>query len=122
MVAQQTPLVLIIEDDPQLALIFSEAVAALGFTTEIINDGLIAQQQLQILRPRLIILDLHLPHVWGNDLLTQIRADSRFDDTKVLVATADSRLAAQMQEKADLVLLKPIGFRELRDIVNQLEM
>ena len=79
-----------------------------------------ARQQLQTSTPDVVVLDLHLPGVMGSDLLAQIRADARLRQTKVIVATADSRLATQIKEDADLVLLKPIGFRELRDIVQQL--
>ena len=111
---------LIIEDDPELALIFSNALSIAGFETKIVTDGLTAQQQLQSLTPDVVVLDLHLPHVMGSDLLAQIRGDNRLRETKVIVATADSRLATQLKENADLVLLKPIGFRELRDIVQQL--
>ena len=120
MCAKQLSSALIIEDDPELALIFSNALSVSGFATEIITDGLIAQQQLQTKMPDVVVLDLHLPNVMGKDLFDQIRADARLRDTKVIITTADSRLATQMKEEADLVLLKPVGFRELRDIVQQL--
>lgn len=118
--AKNRPFALIIEDEPELALIFSNALTVAGFETNIVTDGLIARQQLQTLTPDVVVLDLHLPGVMGSDLLAQIRADTRLQETKVIVATADSRLATQIKEDADLVLLKPIGFRELRDIVQQL--
>ncbi len=121
MCTKQLSSALIIEDDPELALIFSNALTVSGFTTEIVTDGLIAQQQLRTATPDVIVLDLHLPHVMGKDLFDQIRADSRLSATKVIVATADSRMATQMKEDADLVLLKPVGFRELRDVVQQFQ-
>lgn len=121
MCAKQLNSALIIEDDPELALIFSNALTVSGFETEIITDGLVAQQQLKTATPDVIVLDLHLPHVLGKALFDQIRADARLRDTKVIVATADSRMATQMKEEADLVLLKPVGFRELRDIVQQFQ-
>lgn len=120
MSVEPLPFAFIIEDDPEIALIFSKALAASGFETEIATDGLVAQDQLKTLKPDVIVLDLHLPHVLGSDLLTQVRNDPRLNGTKIIVATADSRLATQLKDVADLVLLKPIGFRELRDIVKQI--
>jgi len=109
----------VIEDDPELSVIFSKAMETSGYQTESIRDGLLAQSRLKEIVPDVVILDLHLPNVHGEDLFSQIRADKRLSKTQVVVATADSRLASQMRTEADLVLLKPISFRELRDIVTQ---
>jgi hypothetical protein len=38
----------------------------------------------------------------------------------VIIATADPRMAEVLQEEADLVLLKPIGFGQLRDLASRL--
>lgn len=113
---------IVIEDDPELSVIFSKAMETSGYETESIRDGLLAQSRLKEVVPDVVILDLHLPHVQGEDLLNQIRADDRLSKTQVVVATADSRLASQMRAEADLVLLKPISFRELREIVNQIQL
>ena len=86
-------LALIIEDEEDLATIFSEALKAAGFETELIYDGAAAAQRLKEVQPMLVVLDLNLPHVDGNQLLRQIRADRRLDATRVLVATADSGMA-----------------------------
>jgi DNA-binding response OmpR family regulator len=105
---------LIIEDEEDLATIFSEALKAGGFQTEIIYDGLIAQQRLAEVCPDVVVLDLNLPHVDGNQLLKQIRDDARLEKTRVLVATADAGMADMLDREADLVLLKPISFIQLR--------
>lgn len=105
---------LIIEDEEDLATIFSEALKAGGFKTEIIYDGLVAQQRLAEVFPDVVVLDLNLPHVDGNQLLNQIRDDERLEKTRVLVATADAGMADMLDREADLVLLKPISFIQLR--------
>ena len=55
-------------------------------------------------------------------LLDQIRNDERLKDTRVMVATADSRMAEDLHEQADLVLLKPIGYIQLRDLATRLRV
>lgn len=112
---------IIIEDDPELSVIFSKALEVSGYEIERITDGLLAQSRLKEIVPDVVVLDLHLPHVHGEELLKQIRKDNRLSNTQVIVATADSRIAAQMRDEADLVLLKPISFRELRNVVKQMQ-
>ena len=111
---------MIIEDNEDLAIIFAEALQAAGFETEIIQDGETAIAQLETSVPRIIILDLHLPHVSGERILGSIRSDQRFDATRVIIATADPRMADMLKDEADLVLLKPISFGQLRDLAARL--
>jgi DNA-binding response OmpR family regulator len=107
---------LIIEDDDDLSVIFSEALQAAGFKTEIIQSGDQAIARLAITSPDVVVLDLHLPRVAGMDILHQIRADARLARTRVIVATAHPRMAESLRDEADLVLLKPISFSQLRDL------
>ncbi len=114
------PLALIIEDDPKLSQIFAMALNAAEFETMIIDDGRAAVAQLVEITPALIVLDLHLPHVSGPEILRQIRADERFAKTRVMVATADPLTAEHIRPDVNLVLLKPISFSQLRDLANRL--
>ncbi len=112
---------LIIEDDEDLATIFAQAFQEVGFQIEIIIDGAKAQDRLhQDPAPNLVVLDLHLPHVSGRKLLQQMRADERLAHTQVIIATADPRLAEQLEDQADLILLKPISFKQLRALAQRL--
>lgn len=112
----QKPFALIVEDNDDVAFIFAEAAKEAGYETEVVNSGNKALQRLAAVEPDLVILDLHLPGILGTDILDQIRADERLTDTRVIVATADSRRAEELHEVADLVLLKPIGYSQLRDL------
>ena len=114
------PFALIIEDDPNLATIFAEALQMAEFETEIVHDGKAALAQLAATTPTVVILDLHLPHVSGQKILQQIRADGRLTKTWILLTTADALMAESLQEEADLILLKPISFHQLRDLAKRL--
>ena len=113
-------LALIIEDDPDLAIIFTGALRQAGFKTEIILDGRHALERLAATVPAIVLLDVHLPYYSGMEILQKIRADTRLAQTKVILATADSIRAEQLQAEADLVLLKPISYRQLRDLAERL--
>jgi CheY-like chemotaxis protein len=111
---------LVIEDDLDASDIFSKALEAAGCKTEIIDKGDKALQRIQECNPTLIVLDLHLPNVDGTIILTEMRKDPRFARTIVMLATADPRMAETVKDMADLVLLKPVTFTQVRDFAIRL--
>jgi two-component system cell cycle response regulator DivK len=113
-------LAFIIEDDVDLSTIFADALESVGYAVERIKDGLMAQQRLKEETPNLILLDMHLPHISGGDLLTEIRKDERFSNTNVILTTADARMAEAYEPLADFVMVKPISFVQLRDLTARL--
>jgi two-component system, cell cycle response regulator DivK len=116
-------LALIIEDDEDLASIFAEALRGVGFEVELVADGKSAQERLiNGVPPFLILLDMHLPHVSGADLLTNIiKKDQRFAKTIVIITTADARMGEAYTEQVDFVMIKPISFVQLRDLTSRLK-
>jgi len=116
-------LALIIEDDEDLANIFAEALRGVDFEVEHIADGQIAQERLKKgIAPYLILLDMHIPHISGADLLTNIiRKDERLAKTIVIITTADARMGEAYTEQADFVMIKPISFVQLRDLTSRLK-
>jgi DNA-binding response OmpR family regulator len=106
----------VIEDDQDLSSIFTEALKAAGYQVETIRDGAIAQQRLKEATPEIVILDMHLPNIDGAQLLKEIRADERLKKIRVILATADALLGEYYNKQADLVLVKPISFSQLRDL------
>ena len=117
---EDLPLALIIEDDDDLSLIFAEALRAAGFRTEIVQDGAVAIERIEALFPKVVILDMHLPHMSGDEILKRIRASQTLRNIRVVVTTADARLAEQTGRQADMVLIKPISFGLLRDLTSRL--
>lgn len=113
---------LVIEDDEDLSAIFVKALEAAGFNVEAIRDGELAQRRLGETVPRVIVLDMHLPHVEGSTLLKQIHANAAFSNTKIILATADNVLAEMYRDKANIVLVKPISFSQLRDLSARLKL
>ena len=116
-------LALIIEDDEDLASIFAEALRGIGYEVEHVADGRVAQERLKSgTAPFLILLDMHLPHVSGADLLTNlIKTDERLSKTMVIITTADARMGDTYGDQVDFVLIKPISFVQLRDLTNRLK-
>jgi DNA-binding NtrC family response regulator len=113
-------LALVIEDDFDASVIFAKALEVIGFTTEVIVSGDKAFDRLKEVEPEMIVLDLHLPEVLGTDILRYIRSEARLAHTKVIVASADPRSAETIQDQADLVLIKPTTFSQVRDFAARL--
>jgi signal transduction histidine kinase/ActR/RegA family two-component response regulator len=73
-------------------------------------------------RPDLILLDLHLPDIDGEQVLVGLRADERTRDIPVVVLSADATQRARepvLQDGARAYLTKPIGVRELLEVVDE---
>lgn len=114
------PIAFIIEDDAKLGNVFSLALQLVQIDAELIADGKTALTRLSETTPDLIILDLHLPYVSGNEILRVIRANDRLAQVPVILATADSRQADYLQEQAEIVLLKPISPKQLAELAIRL--
>jgi DNA-binding response OmpR family regulator len=112
----------VIEDDMDLSEIFSEALRASDYEVEAIRDGRTAQERLKEIVPTIIMLDLHLPYVDGSTLLKQIKEDARLDKTRVILATADGVQAERYRKLANLVMVKPITYTQLRDLSKRLRV
>jgi len=113
------PLAYIVEDYRDTVTIFKGALEMAGYEVEAAYDGAVAQKRLTEIVPALIVLDLHIPSVSGDIILHQIRADERLKETRVFLATADANMAAQLRDDAELVLLKPIGFSQLKELAER---
>jgi DNA-binding response OmpR family regulator len=109
------PLAFVVEDDPQLGLIFSIALQPL-FDVEIIPDGSVAAERLQESIPCIVVLDINLPGLSGVEILKRIRADARLEQVRVIMSTADAIQANDLREDADVVLLKPVSPLQLREL------
>lgn len=111
------PFALIIEDDEMLATFFTAAFRDAEYETHAILDGAQALIYLQTQHvPEIILLDLQLPHVSGEELLTFIKSQSKFADTMVFVASVEGVRVSYLEEQADIMLTKPVAYRQLRDL------
>ncbi len=116
-----TPLAIVIEDDKDLALVFAQALADAGFRPEIFYDGGPALSRLVDVVPAIIVLDLNLPNIEGPDVMALLQSDERFADVKTIITTGSPLKAQSFSEIADLILVKPISYSQLRDLATRLK-
>jgi CheY-like chemotaxis protein len=107
------PLVLVIEDDPDIGSSLVEVLAYLDVYAEWMADGSRAYQTVVDKRPALILLDIHLPGKSGLEIMDEIRADPLVAHTRIAIVTADAYLGKEIRQKADGILLKPYTIDQL---------
>ena len=114
------PHAIIVEDEESLSTIFRKAINMAGYSVEVFSNGQDALNRLEDSIPNLLLLDLHLPQVMGDEIIDTIRENPDFDETRIILATADARFGTHIESKADLVLIKPIRFSTLKKLAARL--
>ena len=108
--------VLIVDDNPSVAALLSHAMTAEGCLVEVAGDGLEALTRIAASRPDLILLDLNLPYVTGDELCRRLKNDPETNLIPIVMVTgqgdADSRVDA-WEYGADDFLTKPLRVREV---------
>jgi len=113
--------ILLVEDDPEQLSLFSFVLQRLPLTLTTASTGSEALDSLSDTIPALIVLDISMPEISGLDVLKAVRADSRFDETKILVLTAaPSRMANQELPAIDMIMAKPVSLGKLEQIARGL--
>jgi DNA-binding response OmpR family regulator len=107
-----TDRVLVIEDDPDIALSVKTVLTKSGFEVTSSSDGRDGLRAFHAARPDLVILDIGLPEMDGWTVLERIRDLS---EVPVLILTAHSQEAEKvrgLRAGADDYLTKPFGNAE----------
>ena len=106
-------LILVVEDEPRLARLVADYLAAAGYDTRIVDNGLDVMPAVRERAPALVLLDLMLP---GQDGLAVCRALRAHGDTPVIMLTARveevDRLIG-LESGADDYICKPFSPREV---------
>ena len=113
--------VLVVDDEPKLGKLVSEALALDGHAVTRAGGGRAALAELQKEAFEIVVADLRMPDVDGLAVLQAARA--RIPPAEVILmtahATAESAVAAMKAGAADY-LIKPFAFEELRLRVQRL--
>ena len=81
----QEKTILFVEDNPLVLDIYRHWLQRAGYEVESAADGMMALEQLQQVKPDLVILDLMLPRLNGLEVLKFIRQDAELKATPVLI-------------------------------------
>jgi len=107
-------LLLVVEDNEDLAFGISRSLENAGHVVEVAADGVIAIEKARVLKPDLIVLDLMLPGASGFDVLKNVRASGV--KTPVIILTARGEETDKLHGfrlGADDYVTKPFSVSEL---------
>ena len=105
-----------VEDDPSIREIEVYALHSTGLEARGFADGAEFWETLEKELPELVILDVMLPGEDGVAILKRMRADERYRDIPVIMATARSTEFDKVQSLdlgADDYITKPFGMMEM---------
>ena len=113
MAAVATARILIVEDEPTLADAMRYGLEREGFRCSVANDGSIALSRYEADKPDLVLLDLMLPGVPGEDVCRAIRKSGSTPIIIVSAKTSEVDRVLGLELGADDYITKPFSSREL---------
>ncbi len=111
--SEQTPTILVVEDEPSLVDTLEYNLIRQGYTVAIATDGFKALELARSLHPDLIVLDVMLPGLDGFEICRILRQEM---NVPILMLTArDDEIdkVVGLEMGADDYLTKPFSMREL---------
>jgi PAS domain S-box-containing protein len=109
--AHERPRIVYVEDDPASQLLVRKALADMG-EISVIDNGRTALESLLADPPEVLLLDLNLPELKGDELLALLRQTPATRGLAVILLTAASDAASELDCQARLT--KPVDLGELR--------
>jgi CheY-like chemotaxis protein len=117
---------LYVEDNLSNVRLVERLVARIPEVTLLVaTQGRLALRMAADHRPDLILLDLHLPDISGEDVLRVLRADPRTADTPIVITSADAteaRTHLLMTAGATDYLSKPFDLSRLLGLIADLDV
>ena len=110
-----------VDDDNTIRDLEVYTLEQTGFQAKGFADGISMLKELESEMPELIILDIMLPELDGVEILKKIRADQRYRDIPIIMATAkgtEMDKIGGLNSGADDYLVKPFGVMEMVARVN----
>ena len=81
------PRIAIIEDDQTISQMYRFKFEAEGYTVETAENGKLGLQLAEEMKPDIILLDLMMPEMTGDEMLTKLRDTSWGKTIKVIILT-----------------------------------
>lgn len=108
--------ILIIDDDPAVFQVIKRTLGFKGYSVSISTDGEAAVKQIEKNTPDLVILDLMLPKISGEEVCRQIKANELTESIPIVMLTGKSCDADKVIGRllgANFYMTKPFDLHEL---------
>ncbi|HVR43825.1 MAG TPA: response regulator [Thermoanaerobaculia bacterium] len=113
-------MILIVEDDPQVARLIALVLQRHGYVGEIVSDGRIALDRIRSRKPQVIFADLKVKGMGGEALCAALKNEEATRKIPFIVLSGDRDVAEKAQAcGADDYLGKPFEFDDLIGLVRK---
>ena len=115
--------VLVVEDNELNLKLFCDLLRAHGHDALPVRDGRDALTQARAFSPELVIMDIHLPHVGGIDIIKALKADATLAAVPVMAVTAYAGKGDEENIRAagaQAYVSKPISVMKFMEVVDAL--
>ncbi len=110
--------VLVVDDDPNIVKTYKLVLESVGYSVDTARNGIEALFKSKKVHHDLIIIDMNLPDMLGNQLADQIREEK--PDIKIIMITGYSSYMEELDElNIDEMLMKPIPPEDLVEIAKK---
>ena len=116
--------ILLVDDEPGFTAATMINLEQTGkFEVEVVNDPRVAREKALAFLPEVILLDVIMPGLDGNDVLTLFHAEEKLQDTLVILVTAmvDSCQTAAglgvVEEAGQIMVAKPFHLETLVQVI-----
>ena len=113
----------IIEDDQAISQMYRFKFEALGFEVQTAENGVLGLQLTESMKPDIILLDLMMPEMTGDQMLEKLRATPWGKDIKVIILTnmGEQEIPASVKEHgiSAVILKADMTPRPVADLVNK---
>lgn len=110
--------VLVVDDEIAIARLVSLVIAETGAVVETASNGAEALQKISKNKPDLLVVDLIMPVMTGEELIQEIQADPDTQDIKIILLT--TRQSARGYRKDAFPLIsKPFEPAEVKELVRE---
>ena len=113
-------MILVVEDDPQVARLITLVLERNGEKAEIVADGAKALERAKTLKPSLIFADLTIKGMGGDALCSALKEHPETKDIPYVVLSGDRDIADKARHcGADDYMGKPFEFDDLIRLVKK---
>lgn len=115
--------ILLVDDEPNALYVLKRTLGKGGYAIETANNGAMALKKILADKPDLLITDMQMPKMNGQDLCNAVRERYPEGDIRIIVVTArtDRELRTWAEDYDNLVFMeKPVSPRKLLDRVTAL--
>ena len=116
-------LILVAEDDPFLAEVYTRKLSKADFEVFVAPDGAVALDFAKKRKPDIILLDLIMPIMDGFETLRSLKADATLKDVKVIIL---SNISQEEDKKKtmdmgafDYIVKSNVDFSEIIELIRK---